>query len=1276
MLKEEVVAERFMVEVAIASGGMGSVYRARDLETGRLVALKLLRGEIQPETVVRFEREATVLSRLSHPNIVEYVHRGVTKGGDPYIAMEWLEGEDLAETLRRGPLDVASTLAVGEGIARGLSYTHEHGVLHRDLKPANVFFVGSELSRVKVIDFGLARVLGEGSSTQTGALLGTPGYMAPEQVRDVPNLDARIDVFALGCVLYKCLTGRGPFAASDPTAALAKVLYDDAPRLSEQRPEIPASLDALVMRMLSKSRDERPRDGGEVMAALASIHASEAPAVATLTRAEKRVVCVVLAGHRAEDASADEATIRQTVERADAERLRAAVAPFGAELDVLPDGNVVATLLASRAATDQASRAARCAFAMREALPGVPIAIAMGRSEIDRRRVGEAIDRASALLAGGGASIHIDDSTAGLLDARFEVDKSESGFELRSVREVEATRTLLGRTTACVGRDRELETLLGVLDESMEAPGARAVVVTASAGMGKSRLRYELMMRIRERAASPDVWLARCDPLSAGSPFATIGDLVRRAAGIQDGEPLAERQRKLAARVARNVPEIDRDRVTEFLAELVGAPLDDADRPQLRSARLTPMLLGDQMKRAFGDFLAAECAARPLCLVFEDLHWGDLPSVTFVDAALRSLRDAPLFVLGLARPEVEQAFPQLWAERATVTMRLGPLSKRASEQMVKGVLGEKATSALTTQLVQLAAGNAFYLEELIRAVAEGKADLPETVIAMVEARLESLDEDERRLLRAASVFGQSFWTGALRALLGGLRPERVDALLATLTDKELVGRRPESRFPGSRELVFRHALVREAAYAMLTEADRALGHRLAGEWLENSGETDARILAEHLERGGEAARACAYYLRAAEDALAGNDFNGTLDATAAAERCGAEGEQLAQLRCLAAEATRWRGDASAALDLVSQAESVLPAGTPAWFRAAGEIAAATTPSGRVEVLERIYDRLLESLPKASPQGIVAGARSAVALLLAGKNERAATLVDRLEARAKQMWTDPTVRGAFFQVRSMQALVVGGDASEHIDLVVQAAEAFRQAGDMRLASLAQTNVGYGMLMLGDPESAEAKLREALVWSVPMGLTSVTAAARHNLGLALAYQGRLDEAITTERGAIDDGKQFNDRRLEGASRIYLSLMLAEAGDFGGAELEARRAIELVKLAAPVRMHALAALTHVLVLAGRNAEALGVALDGMATLESIGGVEEGEALMRFAYARALEVGGDLDGARREILLAKEKVEHAAGRIQDPQVRARFLARIPEHRQTLEMAARLGAR
>src|SRR5262249_2846313 len=157
-------------------------------------------------------------------------------------------------------------------------------------------------------------------------------------------------------------------------------------------------------------------------------------------------------------------------------------------------------------------------------------------------------------------------------------------------------------------------------------------------------------------------------------------------------------------------------------------------------------------------FLRAECAARPVLVVLEDVHWSDPGTVEILGGALSALRDVPWMVLALGRPEVHDVFPLLWAERDIVEMRLPPLSPLAGERLVRAVLGPSVDDATVLRLVELSDGHAFYLEELIRSVAEGRAaTLPETVVAMVDARLDALEPEARLVLRAASVFGETFW---------------------------------------------------------------------------------------------------------------------------------------------------------------------------------------------------------------------------------------------------------------------------------------------------------------------------------------------------------------------------------------------------------------------------------------------------------------------------------------------------------------------------------------
>src|SRR5579884_3827484 len=253
-LAGRVLVDRFELEALAGAGGMGCVYRARDRATDATVAVKLLAGG---GDVTRFEREAAVLATIDHPRVVRHVAHGVTPEGWPYIAMEWLTGEDLGRRLDAGPLGVEDTVRLALRVAESLSAAHAQGVVHRDLKPANLFLVGGRLDDVKLLDFGIARTDDAAELTASGAVMGTPQYMAPEQVRS-ELVDARTDVYGLGAVLFRCLAGQPPFAGAHPIAVLAKIVLEPAPRLRSLRADVPADLDALVSRMLAKEPAERP----------------------------------------------------------------------------------------------------------------------------------------------------------------------------------------------------------------------------------------------------------------------------------------------------------------------------------------------------------------------------------------------------------------------------------------------------------------------------------------------------------------------------------------------------------------------------------------------------------------------------------------------------------------------------------------------------------------------------------------------------------------------------------------------------------------------------------------------------------------------------------------------------------------------------------------------------------------------------------------------------------------------------------------------------------
>src|SRR5262245_3419390 len=226
------IAGRFIVESLAGAGGMGTVYRARDTETDRMVALKLLQGGGHLHDAERFAREARLLSELAHPGIVAYLAHGVTEAGQPYLAMEWLDGEDLAMRLERGALPVTDALVLVRRAAEALAVAHARGVVHRDLKPSNLFLRGGEVARLALLDFGIARRTSVSQVlTGTGLVIGTPAYMAPEQARGERLLTPAADIFSLGCVLFECLTEQPPFAAGYAVAVLARIICDEPPRL-------------------------------------------------------------------------------------------------------------------------------------------------------------------------------------------------------------------------------------------------------------------------------------------------------------------------------------------------------------------------------------------------------------------------------------------------------------------------------------------------------------------------------------------------------------------------------------------------------------------------------------------------------------------------------------------------------------------------------------------------------------------------------------------------------------------------------------------------------------------------------------------------------------------------------------------------------------------------------------------------------------------------------------------------------------------------------------
>jgi eukaryotic-like serine/threonine-protein kinase len=264
----ELIGGRYEVEELVGTGGMSSVYRARDSVLERRVALKVLHEHFSadPEYVERFRREARAIARLNHPNIVTVIDRGEF-GKRQFIVFEHIPGENLKEVVEReGQFPVAQALALTHQIARGLAFAHQHDVVHRDVKPQNVLL--DESGTAKVTDFGIARSLDPGQElTQTGTLLGTSDYIAPEQASGQP-VDARSDQYSLGVLLYELLTGEVPFPADSFMAVAMRHLRDPVPSVRERRPDVPDRVDEIVARAMAKRPEDRFPSTEAMMAAI------------------------------------------------------------------------------------------------------------------------------------------------------------------------------------------------------------------------------------------------------------------------------------------------------------------------------------------------------------------------------------------------------------------------------------------------------------------------------------------------------------------------------------------------------------------------------------------------------------------------------------------------------------------------------------------------------------------------------------------------------------------------------------------------------------------------------------------------------------------------------------------------------------------------------------------------------------------------------------------------------------------------------------------------